>query len=119
IITNRTASATITSRAARHVNLLALLIFAGLSPLLAQGPLQGADYKLTWSDDFNGEKLDQTKWEYRTDSKLLSTQTPSNVTVNGGYLTIALRKEEVSGKAYSGGGVISRKAFRYGYYEAR
>ncbi|HMF64436.1 MAG TPA: glycoside hydrolase family 16 protein [Edaphobacter sp.] len=101
--------------------LTVLLVLTSLSatPLLAGGPPKDAGLKLTWSDDFNGNKLDQTKWEYRTDSKLLSTQTPGNVAVNGGYLTIALRKEEVSGKAYSGGGVISRKAFHYGYYEAR
>lgn len=95
------------------------LAWLSAAPLFAAGPPKDSGLKLTWSDDFNGAKLDPTKWEYRTDSKLLSTQTPGNVSMNGGYLTIALRKEDVSGKEYSGGGVISRKAFRYGYYEAR
>jgi beta-glucanase (GH16 family) len=98
---------------------LFLLIALSSPVLIAQGPPQGTNYKLTWSDDFNGDKLDQTKWEYRTDSKLLSTQAPGNVSVGGGYLTIALRKESAGGKEYTGGGVISRQAFRYGYYEAR
>jgi beta-glucanase (GH16 family) len=100
--------------------LAALLLLTGLSSvLLADGPPQGTGYKLVWSDEFKGNTLDQTKWDYRTDSKLLSTQTPGNVSVGSGYMTIALKKEELKGKSYTGGGIISRKAFRYGYYEAR
>lgn len=89
------------------------------SRLSAQGPPIGAGYKLAWADDFNGHTLDQAKWVYRTDSKLLSTQTPKNVSVQDGYLVIALRKEDAAGKSYTGGGIISRQAFHYGYYEAR
>jgi len=87
--------------------------------LLAQGPPAGSGYKLAFSDEFNGSALDETKWEYRTDSKLLSTQTPKNVTVENGNLVIALRKQSAAGKDYTGGGIITRKTFLYGYYEAR
>lgn len=59
------------------------------------------------------------KWDYRTDSKMWSTQKPENVSVSDGLLRIGLRKEEANGMHYTGGGVISRKSFRYGYYEAR
>jgi beta-glucanase (GH16 family) len=85
--------------------------------IAASGPPSG--YKLTWSDNFNGRVLDQSKWTYRTDSKLLSTQTPQNVSVRHGHLVIALRKQDVGDKQYTGGGIISRQAFHYGYYEAR
>lgn len=99
----------------------AFLILASMSasPLLAYGPPNNLGLKLTWSDDFNGDKVDETKWEYRTDSKLLSTQSPGNVTVKDGYLSIALKKEDLNGKPYTGGGIITRSTFRYGYYEAR
>lgn len=83
----------------------------------APGPPPG--YKLAWYDNFNGTSLDQAKWTYRTDSKMLSTQTPQNVSVRHGDLVISLRKQDAGGKQYTGGGIISRQAFHYGYYEAR
>lgn len=81
--------------------------------------LPPAGYKLVFADEFNGETLDTQKWGYRIGSKLLSTQQPENVSVSGGTLKIALRKESAQGKDYTGGGVISRETFVYGYYEAR
>jgi beta-glucanase (GH16 family) len=100
------------------MKLVLLLLLTLPSPIAAiAGPPSG--YKLAWSDNFNGTSLDQAKWTYRTDSKLLSTQTPANVSVRNGDLVIALRKQDAGGMHYTGGGIISRQAFRYGYYEAR
>jgi beta-glucanase (GH16 family) len=92
----------------------------GQSPFRADArtpPLAG--YRLAWSEDFDGTALDTNKWSYRTDSKHWSTQQPENVSVAEGILHIALRKEKARGKDYTGGGVISKRPFRYGYYEAR
>ena len=75
-------------------------------------------YKLAFSDEFRGPKLDEDKWQYRIDSKGQSTQLPANVTVSNG-LHIAVKKEESRGKHYTGGGVITKAEFKYGYYEAR
>lgn len=36
-----------------------------------------------------------------------------------GNLEIVLRKESVAGKNYTAGGIISKRTFVYGYYEAR
>jgi beta-glucanase (GH16 family) len=80
-------------------------------------PLPG--YTLVWSDEFEGETLDPSKWEYRTDSKHLSTQKPENVAVKDGLLHLTLRKEAAGGKQYTGAGIVSKAAFRHGYYEAR
>lgn len=97
-----------------------LLAFALPAPFLqAQKPPSARGYRLTWSDDFNGNALDETKWQYRTDSKMLSVQTPDNVKVQNGMLVISLRKDKTGSRPYSGGGIISRRTFRYGYYEAR
>lgn len=76
-------------------------------------------YKLIWSDEFNGSVLDTNKWVYRTDSKHWSTQLPANVSVRDGKLVLAVKKEDAGGKHYSGAGVISKAAFKYGYYESR
>lgn len=96
---------------------LALLLLIALPSSAVAAPPAG--YKLAWSDSFNGASLDQAKWTYRTDSKLLSTQTPANVSVRDGHLVITLRKQDAGGMHFTGGGVISRQAFGYGYYEAR
>jgi beta-glucanase (GH16 family) len=79
-------------------------------------PLPG--YELVWADEFDGSTLDTNKWAYRTDSKHLSTQKRENVSVGSGMLHLALKKESAGGKGYTGAGVVSVPAFKYGYYEA-
>ncbi|HWB96374.1 MAG TPA: family 16 glycosylhydrolase, partial [Bryobacteraceae bacterium] len=95
-----------------------LLLF-GAGSVAAQpvAPVQG--YTLAWSDEFDQSALDTARWTYRTDSKHWSTQTPANIHLEGGSLVIDLRKQAAGGKQYTGGGVISTRAFGYGYYESR
>ena len=84
-----------------------------------------------FTDNFSGTTLDTTKWNYRTDqykAGLQSVQLPANVSVNNG-LVITLLKQVTpnvptcSGctttvtQNYTGGGIVSKQAFRYGYYE--
>lgn len=76
------------------------------------------DYALVWSDEFNAEKLDTSLWDYRTDTKFWSTGREANVTESGGYLHIALKKEKAGKSEYTAGGVVSKRGFRYGFYEA-
>lgn len=78
-----------------------------------------AGYQLVWSDEFNGKSLDRDKWLYRLDSNHNSTQQEKNISLQDGNLRIALKHETARGKNFTGGGVISKKNFVYGYYEAR
>lgn len=78
-----------------------------------------AGYKLVWADEFDGKKLDTAQWNYRTDSKHWSTQKPENVAIADGKLRLEVKKEKAGGKEYTGAGVISKQAFKYGYYEAK
>lgn len=94
--------------------LLSISCLASLLP--AQVP-QG--YRLRWADEFDAASLDTSLWNYRTDSKHWSTQKPENVSVSQGNLVLLLKKEASSGKQYTGAGVISKQAFRFGYYESR
>jgi beta-glucanase (GH16 family) len=84
--------------------------------LLAEAP---PGYRLKWADEFEGTKVDTSRWDYRTDSKHWSTQKPENVSVSQGNLVLALKKEQAGDKQYTGAGVISKPAFRFGYYESR
>jgi Glycosyl hydrolases family 16 len=90
---------------------------ASITPFCKDGQLEG--YVLKWSDEFDAAELDKTKWIYRTDSKMLSTQKAENVSIANGKLLLHLKKEEAGTTHYTGGGVISKQAFKYGYYEAR
>lgn len=82
-------------------------------------PLPLPGYQMVFNDDFDGASLDTNRWGFRLEPKMLSAQQRENVSVKDGNLVIALRKESVRGKNYTGGGVISRQKFVYGYYEAR
>ncbi|NQX00074.1 glycoside hydrolase family 16 protein [bacterium] len=81
--------------------------------------LPPAGYQLVFSDEFDGDKIDTGKWNFRLVDKMLSALAQENVSVRNGNLEIALRKESVAGKNYTAGGIISRQTFVYGYYEAR
>ena len=63
--------------------------------------------------------LNKDVWDYRTDSKTLSTQLPDNVSVSDGMLHIALKKQDADHMHYTGGGIITKREFEYGYYECR
>ena len=81
--------------------------------------LASQGYKLAFSDEFNGTSVDEDKWLYRTDSKASCTELAANVTESDGVLHVAVKKEDAGGKHYTGGGIISKTEFLYGYYEAR
>jgi hypothetical protein len=99
-------------------------------------------YELAWSDEFDGDSLDTSKWTFRTDTKHWSTQLPRNIALRDGNLLINLNKIAQNGDdlntgaavlsksfygyvpeggegTYTGGGVISKEVFGYGYYETR
>ncbi|MEO0055352.1 MAG: hypothetical protein RLZZ50_1299 [Verrucomicrobiota bacterium] len=80
-------------------------------------PVSG--YRLAWSDEFNAPALDTSKWNFRTDTRFWSLQRAANVRVANGILHLDLKKETFGSTNYTGGGLISKKLFRYGYYEAR
>jgi beta-glucanase (GH16 family) len=106
-----------------------LLTVFSLFQARAQTPADGGEvvpygdvvqnYTLAWSDEFNGTALDTNKWTYRTDDKGWSVQQPQNVSVADGSLQIAVKAESAGKQKHTGGGIISKQDFEYGYYEAR
>ena len=93
----------------------AALVVATLGGAARAAPPTG--YTLAWADEFNTATLDTGLWDYRTDTRFWSTQLPANVTLGGGFLQLNLKKQTVGSSSYTGAGIISRPAFRYGYYE--
>jgi predicted GH43/DUF377 family glycosyl hydrolase len=112
------------------ITLILMLSFLGLSPLtsvrvqkqritpyVSDGSLAG--YKLVWHDEFDGKTVNTNDWNYRTGERFWSTQRPENVSVADGKLRLALKKEKFANTDYTAGGLISKREFKFGYYEAR
>jgi beta-glucanase (GH16 family) len=99
--------------------LLLLACLVGLTQTNPPASLPPAGYHLVWADEFDGSALDTNQWDYRTDSKMWSTQLPANVSVHDGQLVLAVKRETAGSKHYTGAGIISKRTFKYGYYESR
>ncbi|NIK61597.1 family 16 glycosylhydrolase [Kribbella shirazensis] len=101
---------------------------AGSAEATAAVAAAPAAYQLAWADEFVGDAPNTAEWSYRTDTKG-SQQRPENVAVGGGLMTISLCPKNRagancgttvdSGGLYTGGGLISKRRLRYGYYETR
>lgn len=74
-----------------------------------------------FEDDFNGTSYDTTKWFPRTGKRFnnQSVNLEANITQANGLLAINFKDDQGQPDVYSCGGLISRKAMGYGYYEAR
>ena len=86
------------------------------------------DYKLVWSDEFDGSALDETVWSYNTggsgwgnNEKQYYTSRPENIRVQNGMLEIEARKEQYENNEYTSARIMSKnkKTFTYGKMEAR
>ncbi len=76
-------------------------------------------YALYWEDNFNGDKLDKTKWKNRAlGERRNGYGTPDAVEVKDGFLNIKAYVEKDTFKigAVSTEGI---KGFKYGYFECR
>jgi beta-glucanase (GH16 family) len=101
-----------------------------LGPPLTNGWTANVVNNPAFSDDFDGTAVDTTKWNYRSDqwkAQLNSVQTPANVSEANGNMVVSLLKQDTPNvmgangaiitQHYTGGGLISKQRFRYGYYE--
>jgi len=98
-----------------------------------------ADARLVWSDEFDGNALDLSKWRYDTARKregwyngelqYYAADRPENVRVADGHLTIEARREQLDprlyadwgGQHYTSGRILTRglAAWTYAYVEVR
>ena len=90
---------------------------AGITPHLP--PAVAAGYTLSWHDEFDGDKLNAAEWNIRAGGRYAAMNQVANVYVGDGLLHLAVRKEKLGEFEYTAGGVISKREFKYGYYESR
>lgn len=85
------------------------------------------EWKLTWSDEFDGGSVDQEKWQFQTgqhgwgNKEWQNYTKGDNVTVRNGILRITAEKTGPGQQAgdYTSGRLKSKKSFRYGRMEVR
>lgn len=92
-------------------------------PLLAA---QNDDYKLVWSDDFDGSELNTKAWNVEVNgngggNQELQYYTAQNVKVANGNLVITAKKQSFGGKSFTSGRIntMGKVAFEHGKVEAR
>ncbi|MBQ2968484.1 MAG: family 16 glycosylhydrolase [Clostridia bacterium] len=76
------------------------------------------NYVLVFADEFEGDKLNENVWNYRTGERLGGMNRPENVEIKDGKLVQNIYFDTIDGKEMiTGGGIISKDLFGYGYYE--
>src|SRR5437588_1714701 len=103
-----------------------------IAMLFARFALNAADlqWKLVWSDEFDGSSLDPSKWEFEVNAhgggnNELQYYKTNNVRVTGGVLTIEARKEHYTGpggtREYTSARIRTRAKgdWQYGRFDLR
>jgi beta-glucanase (GH16 family) len=100
------------------ISALGMLLFSIAA--CAQPPVPG-QWRLTFSEDFNGNTVDWSVWQSDEGRlAILSTRWPDNVSVSGGLLHLTVRKEKRGGADWTAASIRARHFHqRYGYWEAR
>lgn len=100
--------------------LLCFCSVIALQNTFAQAP---KGYTLLFEENFVGNKLNEDMWQYRTGRRtgfgyMDGLNLKENVYVKDSALHVVLKHEMIDGKwENTGGGVISKLDFGYGYYE--
>ncbi len=112
--------------------LSAVMVFTSISvsAALTTEEADAASYQLVWSDEFDGNSLDTSKWNYEIgtgdngwgNAELqYYTNRPENASVYDGVLHINARREDYNGNKYTSARIQThgKYDFTYGRVEAR
>ena len=89
------------------------------------GPPAGAKWKLTFSDEFDGTKIDGSKWipryQWGSTHNYNAYCDPNNVIVANGLLRLKVEDKSSHGKKFTSAVVTTYEKFsqKYGYFEGR
>jgi beta-glucanase (GH16 family) len=75
-------------------------------------------YRLVFDDEFDGDAVDETRWNVNVGPRRDSIQSRSSVIVNGGILTLRTYTD-AAGVTYTGFLDTGSRTFSHGYFEAR
>ncbi len=92
---------------------VALGLFAWLGCAQAAAP---AGFQLVWSDEFEGAAFNAQEWTPRVGKAHYSQCRAEHVSLTNGCMQVLAARE---GNHYTGGGLITKRTFLEGYFEAR
>lgn len=109
------------------MNYFFLIFFFSLYSSIKSDPPEG--YDLVWSDKFESDSLDLSKWIYNTGAEpnwgnnelQYYTNRKENIYLANGMLHIKAKYESYEGSQYTSARITTRKKFdfKYGFIEAR
>ncbi len=86
----------------------------------------GSEWKLVWSDEFNGTSIDTSNWGYelgykRNNEQQYYTNRTENARIENGNLVIEARRENYNGYKYTSASLQTsgKKTWQYGRFELR
>ena len=92
-------------------------------------PLTYPGYSLTWSDEFNGNSLDQSSWNYEiggngwgnNELEYYTNSTKNSFITKGGYLVLEARKETIGTNNYTSARLqtLGKREFIHGRIDIR
>ncbi|MEC0228713.1 golvesin C-terminal-like domain-containing protein [Paenibacillus alba] len=78
------------------------------------------NYTLVFEDHFEDDELNENAWNYRVGERLGGLNLRENVTLKDSRLVVRFNHEEVNQQMrFTGGGIVTKHLFGYGYYEAK
>ena len=105
---------------------IVITLVQSLFPQEANSPGAEAQWKVVWSDEFNGPAIDKSVWNYeigliRNKEPQYYTDRAENSYIENGNLVIETRMENYRGAPYTSASLNTRgrKAFLYGRIEMR
>ncbi|HEX9059380.1 MAG TPA: RICIN domain-containing protein [Clostridia bacterium] len=103
-----------------------ILSIATPSSTATPTPNIGSEWKLVWSDEFNGSSIDTSNWGYelgykRNNEQQYYTNRTENARIEDGNLVIEARREDYNGYKYTSASLLTsgKKTWQYGRFELR
>lgn len=100
-------------------------LFMTLSASHSSAAETPAQWRLVWSDEFDGQSLDSSKWRAEDAALIKNSElqyyTPDDVYLENGNLVLRSQKRDMYGRHYSSGLVETKGKFskEYGRFETR
>jgi len=100
--------------------------YVGLADELDEADMTHGDYKLVWSDEFDGDSIDKKRWNYEygyiaNNELQCYTDRSANSWLSDGCLVIQADEEKYDGFDYTSArlNTSGKFSFKYGYIEMR